>query len=172
MAKRVTTTIRQSDFWDNDDLVTLRQKRKKHTGRNIGIIVLLLIAGLLIFTVIAINQLKKSAVENSNAQTTTAVKQSPIDLSFSGSGTSPTNEFALPEGNYLVSFSFSTSSSYNISSSEITCVNPFDDQTLPDSVITGSGSASDFISISPSTNCTYDVTTSSGVQWTAKIVNS
>ena len=170
MAKRVTTTIGQSDFWDNDDLVTLKQKRKKHTGRNIGIIVLLLIAGLLIFTVIAINQLKKSTVENSKAQTTTVVKQSPIDLSFSGSGESPTAEFALPEGNYLVSFSFSTTDSNILSSPEITCADTTDYHVFTG--LYGSGSGSEFVSIYTSTKCIYDPGTSSGVQWTVKIVNS
>lgn len=180
MAKRVTTTIGQSDFWDKDDLVTLNQKRKKHTGRNIGIIVfivVLLLVGLITMMMISYTGIQRTAqqqmkiVDNSNTQTTPAVTQPPIDLSFSGSGTSSTNEFALPEGNYLVSYSFSTTDPNSISSSDITCVNYLDTQEIPN-VITGSGSGSDFRSINPSTKCTYDVTASSGVQWTVKIVKS
>jgi hypothetical protein len=179
MAKRVTTTIRQDDFWDNDDLVTHKQKRKKHTGRNFGIIiiiVLLLLTGLIYmknYKYTGVQQRAQQQIksaENNKAQTTPAVKQPPVDLSFSGIGKSSTNEFALPAGNYLVSYSFSNAGPNTSSVPEITCANTSVWHVF--SGMTGSGSKSTFVSISPSTKCIYNSGTSSGVQWTVKIVNS
>lgn len=189
MAKRVTTSIKYNgdDFWDDETgkVRNVRARKSKSNVVSVVILTLLVCVLLAIISIAAYNSIKNQArtqqqygeEQNDNH----VVEQSkPINISQSGKGMSSTEQFEMPTGNYLISYSYANNAVYygeHIGNegtnfiSEIKCASGMSYPITNDISIDGKGS--EYVAISEVTKCFYQVEKAdSKAEWSIKIVDN
>lgn len=182
MAKRVTTPIRLTN--ENNGY---KEPKKSKAG-------LVLIVALLVMVVFMIIMMLVGRAMQEQANTARKYEEQsqqniqpqqpeepvePVNIQLSGTGQSSTEQFELPSGSYLVSYSFSNNLNHYGSFSDgtnfiskIICSDSYYSKSISNT-IAGSGSGSEYMNVGAGTKCFYQVeSASSSANWSITINNS